>query len=165
MVPLITLKYCTSPMWGSMAVLKKNRLVGPLGSGATSSPRVLNTLGISSTKGTTLPKNSIRRRTPISLPAHTQNTGNIPLDANPLRIPSRISSSVSASDSKNFSIKVSSCSAAASTNALCISIALSISSAGTSSMVGAPPSGPHEYFFMSSTSITALKPGPVVKGY
>ena len=40
----------------------------------------------------------------MSLPAHTQNTRNIPL-ANPLRIPSRISSSVSDSDSKEFSIR------------------------------------------------------------
>ena len=117
--PLITLKYCTSPICGSTAVLKKYKEVGPFASGATGTPRVLCTVGISSTNGTTLPKNSISRRTPISLPAHTQKTGNIPRAANPLRIPSRISSSVSDSDSKNFSIKASSCSAAASTRVLC----------------------------------------------
>ena len=121
-LPLITLKYCTSPICGSTAVLKKYKEVGPLESGFTTSPRVLCTGGISSTNGTTLPRNSIKRRTPMSFPAHTQNTGNIPREANPLRIPSRISSSVRESCSKNFSIKVSSCSAAASTNALCMAV-------------------------------------------
>ena len=134
-------------------------------SGATSLPSVFCTFGISDTKGTTLPKNSIKRRTPISLPPQTQNTGNIPLAINPLRMPSRISSSDRESCSKNFSIRFSSFSAAASTNALCISIALSISSAGISSIVGAPPSGFHEYFFINNTSISALKPGPVAIGY
>ena len=37
--------------------------------------------------------------------------------------------------------------------------------AGISSIVGAPPSGFHEYFFINSTSISALKPGPVAIGY
>ena len=164
-LPLITLKYWTSPICGSTAVLKKYKEVGPSESGFTTSPRVLCTGGISSTNGTTLPRNSIRRRTPISLPAQTQNTGNIPREASPLRIPSRISSSVKESCSKNFSIRPSSCSAAASTKALCISVAFSISSAGISSIVGAPPSGPHEYFFIKSTSINELKFGPVASGY
>ena len=101
----------------------------------------------------------------MSLPPQTQNTGNIPLATNPLRIPSRISSSERESCSKNFSISPSSFSAAASTNALCISVAFSSSSAGISSITGAPPSGFHEYFFINSTSIKALKPGPVEIGY
>ena len=152
-------------MCGSTPVLKKYKEVGPLGSGSTTSPRVLCTFGISDTPGTTLPRNSIKRRTPISLPAHTQNTGNMPRAARPLRIPSRISSSVSESCSKNFSIKPSSFSAAASTSALCSSMALSFSSAGISSMIGAPPSGAQEYFFINSTSISELKLGPVASGY
>ena len=53
----------------------------------------------------------------------------------------------------------------ASTNALCISVAFSSSSAGISSITGAPPSGFHEYFFINNTSIKALKPGPVAIGY
>ena len=152
-------------MCGSTPVLKKYRDVGPSLSAGTSSPLVLCTLGISLTKGTTLPRNSMSRRTPMSLPAQTQNTGKMLRVTRPFLIPSRSSSSVRASSSKNFSMRLSSFSAAASTRALWSSIALSISSAGISSMIGAPPSGFHEYFFISSTSMRELKPGPVDIGY
>ena len=152
-------------MCGSIPVLKKYKLSGPLPSGATSSPRELWAFGISLTKGTTLPKNSIKRRTPISFPPHTQNTGNILRVIKPLRIPKRISSSESVSCSKNFSIRLSSFSAAASTNALWNSIAFSFSSSGISSITGSPPSGFQLYFFISNTSIKLLKSGPVCNGY
>ena len=89
----------------------------------------------------------------------------MPRVTNPLRMPSRISSSESASDSKNFSINTSSCSAEASTKALCHAKALGISSEGISSMMGVPPSAFHEYFFMTSTSINAWNSGPVCNGY
>ena len=97
-------------------VLKQYILVGPLASGAIFSPAVFSGLGISETKGTTLPRNSIIRRTPISRNALTQNTGYMLRVMRPLRMPSRISSSVREPCSKNFSIRVSSFSAAASTN-------------------------------------------------
>ena len=74
-VPDITLKYETSPMWGSTVVLNMKIETGPLLSGFTSLPAVSTGAGISSTKGTTLPRNSIMRRTPISLAALTQKTG------------------------------------------------------------------------------------------
>ena len=138
---------------------------GPSVEGVISSPRVLCSLGISLTNGTTLPKNSISLRTPMSLPAHTQNTGKMLRVTRPLRMPSRSSSSVSVSLSKNFSINPSSFSAAASTNILFKAVAFSISSAGMSSTFGEPPSAFHEYFFMVSTSMMALKPGPVCVGY
>ena len=99
------------------AALKKKRLVGPSASGVTSKPSVVIRRGILSVQGTTLPKNSNVRRTHISRPAQTQNTGNIPRVTRPARIPARISSSLKAPSSKNFSISTSSCSAAASTNA------------------------------------------------
>ena len=97
------------------------RLMEFLGN-VVSLPSVFCTFGISETKGTTFPKNSIKRRTPMSLPPQTQNSGNIPLATNPLRRPSRISSSERESCSKSFSISPSSFSAAASTNALCLSL-------------------------------------------
>ena len=164
-VPDITLKYDTSPICGSTEVLNTNRLTGPSGSAATSSPFVLTGLGISLTNGTTLPRNSIIRRTPISFNALTQNTGRMLRSANPLRIPSRISSSVSMPWSKNFSIRFSSFSAAASTSSLLSSCAFPIWSAGISEMVGTPPSGPQLYIFISSTSIMALYPLPGLIGY
>ena len=80
-------------------------------------------------------------------------------------MPSLISSSVKVSSSKNFSIRLSSFSAAASTRSLCSSIAFSFSSSGISSIIGIPPSGFHEYFFINSTSISALKSFPVLIGY
>ena len=116
-VPETTLKYETSPICGSTVVLKKNKLVGPFASGATSSPSEVIKFGILSTQGTILPKNSNVRRTHISFSAETQKTGNISLLSNPLRIPSLISSSLKKPSSKNFSIKASSFSAADSTNA------------------------------------------------
>ena len=64
-VPLITLKYWTSPICGSIPVLKKKREVGSLSSVVTSLPSELSVLGISLTKGTTLPRNSIIRSTPM----------------------------------------------------------------------------------------------------
>ena len=152
-------------MCGSTPVLKKYIDSGPLESGVISSPRVLCSFGISLTNGTTFPRNSIRRLTPISLPAHTQKTGNMERVTSPLRIPSLISSSVSVSSSKNFSIRLSSFSAAASTRILCSSIAFSFSSSGISSIIGIPPSGLQEYFFISNTSINALNPLPVLIGY
>ena len=138
---------------------------GPSGAGLISSPRVLCSLGISFTNGTTLPKNSISLRTPMSFPAHTQNTGKMLRVTRPLRMPSRSSSSVSVSLSKNFSISPSSFSAAASTRILFKAMAFSISSAGISSILGEPPSALQEYFFMVSTSMMALNPGPVCVGY
>ncbi len=80
-------------------------------------------------------------------------------------MPSRSSSSLRSSLSKNFSMRLSSFSAAASTSAACSSCARPISLSGMSSMVGMPPSGPQEYFFMSSTSMTALNSGPSFSGY
>ena len=134
-------------------------------SGCTSSPRVLCILGISLTKGTTFPKNSIRRRTHISFSADMQKMGNSERATKPLRIPKRISSSVKVSVSKNFSISVSSFSAAASTNFLCSSKAFGISLSGIFSIEGTPPSGFHLYIFISKTSTTALKFVPVSRGY
>ena len=139
--------------------------VGPSTVGGTSTPRVLCTEGISSTNGTTLPRNSIRRPTPMFLPAHTQNTGKMLRVTIPLRIPSRISSSVRCSVSKNFSIKPSSFSAAASTSTRCMASAFSNSSAGMSSMVASPPSGPQVSFFIRMMSMRLLKSGPVATGY
>ena len=107
----------------------------------------------------------MRRPTPIFFVAHTQNTGKILRVTMPLRMPSRISSSVSCSVSKNFSMSPSSFSAAASTSVRCISCAFSISSAGISSMVGSPPSGPHVSFFIRITSMRELKSAPVFTGY
>ena len=152
-------------MCGSRPVLKKYKEVGPSGFESISSPRVLWILGISFTKGTTFPKNSIKRRTPLSCPAQTQNTGKMLLVTKPLRIPSRNSSSVRLSVSKNFSIKLSSFSAAASTRALCNSRAFSFSSSGISSIIGIPPSSFQEYFFINKTSIISLKFEPVCTGY
>ncbi len=136
-----------------------------MASGFTSSPSVSTGAGMSSTKGTTLPRNSIMRRTPMSFSALTQNRGYIEFSIRPFRIPIRSSSSVRWSSSKNFSISVSSFSAAASTRARCSSMARGISLSGMSSILGVPPSGPHEYFFIRSTSIIALKPGPHARGY
>ena len=62
-------------MWGSTEVLKKKTESGPLASGFTSSPAVVTGAGMSLTKGQTLPRNSIRRRTPISLAALSTTTG------------------------------------------------------------------------------------------
>ena len=146
-------------------VLKQYILVGPLASGAIFSPAVFSGLGISETKGTTLPRNSIIRRTPISRNALTQNTGYMLRVMRPLRMPSRISSSVREPCSKNFSIRVSSFSAAASTNFWFNSRAFSISLSGISDMVGVPPSGDQLYIFMSRTSIMALNDGPQLSGY
>ena len=71
-------------------------------SGVTSTPSVVTGRGILSVQGTTLPKNSSVRRTHMSRPAHTQNTGNIPRITRPARIPARISSSLNVPSSKNF---------------------------------------------------------------
>ena len=139
-VPLITLKYWTSPIWGSMPVLKKNTEVGCDASVGTSLPSLLHTAGISLANGTTLLRNSIMRSTPMFCLAHTRNNGKMLRVTNPLRIPSRISSCVSSPWSKNFSISASSCSAAASIRARFISVALSSWSAGISSIVACPPS-------------------------
>ena len=151
-------------MWGSTVVLKKNTLSGPLGSGFTSTPSVVTGACTSFTNGTTLPRNSIMRRTPISFCAETQNTGQMLRSIKPLRIPSRISSSESAPCSKNLSIKVSSFSAAISTKAWFNSSARSLCSGAISEMVGAPPSGPQVSCFMMSTSTIELNPAPVATG-
>ena len=152
-------------MCGSTDVLNTYMLVGPLESAGTSSNLVSTGTGMSLTKGTTLPRNSIIRRTPMSFSALTQNTGKMLRSIRPLRIPSRISSSVRTPWSKNFSIRFSSFSAAASTSSLFSSFAFSIWSAGISEMVGTPPSGPQLYIFIKSTSIMALKPVPGLIGY
>ena len=139
--------------------------MGPFASGATSIPSVVTGLGISLTNGTTFPRNSIIRRTPMSRNALTQNTGNILRVIRPFRIPSRISSSVKTPWSKNFSMSPSSFSAAASISFWCRSAAFSFSSAGISRTSGVPPSGFHLYIFIFRTSIIALNDAPHEIGY
>ena len=121
--------------------------------------------GILPALGATLITNSMKRRTHMSFSADTQNTGNISRAMSPLRIPARISSSVSEPFSKNNSMSCSSFSAAASINALCSSCAFSSSSLGMGSTSGLPPSGFHWYISIFKTSITRLNPSPGFTGY
>ena len=111
--PLITLKYDTSPRCGSTSVLYMKRVVGASCLQTTSSPSLVNVLVISG-DADVLIVNSIRRFTPISFLAERQNTGSTLPARIPTPRPLRISSSVREPASKNFSISVSSYSAAVS---------------------------------------------------
>ena len=117
-VPLITLKKDTSPRCGSTSFLYMKSEAGPssLQEGA----------------GTTFLVNSRSLLTPISFLALTQNTGYASPATMPRLSPLRISSSVRLPDSKNFSIRVSSYSAALSISSWRISSACSLRFSGIS---------------------------------
>ena len=138
---------------------------GALASGATSLPSTVTGFGASATDGAMSPRNSSRRRTPLSLPPHAQSTGYTPASANTTFKPRIVSSSLSVPSSKNFSISASSASAAISCSAPSSSSTLPASSAGIGFNSGAPPSGFHTSILPLSTSITALKPAPAFTGY
>ena len=97
---------------------------------------------------------------PIFLVEEQQNTGKICWLAKAMVKPFDNSSSVRVPDSKNFSIRPSSFSAAASTNALCSAMALSISAAGISFLTGLPPLAGNSYNTILKVSMMLLNPVP-----
>ncbi|OAV63269.1 hypothetical protein Barb6_03861 [Bacteroidales bacterium Barb6] len=153
-------------MWDSIVVLKKNRLTGAAASVLISCPLVVATGFISAGEGATRLRKFIMRCTHMLCLEEMQKTGNMPRLTKPALMPARRSSSLSVPSSKNFSIRASSFSAAASTRAFCHSAAFSASSAGISKTSGAAsPCFFHRYIFIFSTSTMASNEAPALVGY
>ena len=102
---------------------------------------------------------------PISLAPDATNTGKKSCFAKPIIKPCANSSSERLPSSKYFSINPSSFSAAISTNALCISLALAISDSGIGFFSGLPPVAGNSYITILKASTIWLKLSPEFSGY
>ena len=100
----------------------------------------------------------------LSLP-EAQKTGKICWCAKAILSPLASSSSLRLPSSKNFSIRLSSFSAAASTSTWCMACARPTSLSGMAFFSGLPPSLGNTYMTIRSVSMIVLNPLPVCKGY